>query len=151
MAVVSGAAGLIGGAITGELLAQGAYVIALDCDEGGLANLARRVDSDRLTTRICDLTDADGIAALDIAQCDVLIHAAGIQFETSSLHDTDEQWGQSLDTNVAGPARLTRKLLPKLIERKGNIIMVGSIHAELPSRWASYSAAKAAQAAMIRE
>jgi len=150
-ALVSGAAGLIGSAIVAELLSQGADVTAIDCDGAGLAALENAAGSSRLAAQICDLTDANQIARLDARNCDLLIHAAGVQVETTALDDTDLQWSQSLDANVAGPVRLTRKMLPALIRNKGSIIMVSSIHAALPSRWANYSAAKAAQDATMRE
>lgn len=150
-AVITGGAGLIGSQIAREILRQGANVVVIDRDVTSTEALGNSEDEAKLRTIQLDLTDADAVEALQLDRCDILVHASGIQFASSVTTDNDEEWSASFATNVAAPVRLTRKLLPLLTQRRGNIVMITSIHAQLPSRWANYSAAKAAQAAMVRE
>ncbi|WP_080779746.1 SDR family oxidoreductase [Chryseobacterium phocaeense] len=59
---------------------------------------------------------------------------------------TDEDWIQSLQTNLLSPVRLDRGFLPQMIERKtGVIIHIASIQAKLPlyDSTLPYAAAKA--------
>jgi NAD(P)-dependent dehydrogenase (short-subunit alcohol dehydrogenase family) len=59
---------------------------------------------------------------------------------------TDEDWLQSLQTNLLSPVRLDRGFLPQMIERKtGVIIHIASIQARLPlyDSTLPYAAAKA--------
>lgn len=149
-ALIAGS-GLIGSAIAAELLARGSAVTVIDRNPQTLEKLASSV-SGKVQTVFADLADAGSISALDLPDIDLLVLAAGIQCEANSLSDTEEQWQASLDSNIAGPARLVRKVVPAMVARKaGSIVLVSSIHACLPSRWASYSASKAAQEAMMRE
>ncbi|EEB82525.1 SDR family NAD(P)-dependent oxidoreductase [Roseobacter sp. GAI101] len=150
-AVIAGGAGKIGAAITRELLGQDSDVIVIDRCADALWSLADAEANPRLRTIQLDLTDAEGVRKLDLQACDILVLAAGVQFETDLFCDTDKQWSDSFQTNILAPARLTRTLIPHLKKNGGSIIMVTSIHAMLPSRWANYGAAKAAQAAMVRE
>src|SRR6185295_1474503 len=62
----------------------------------------------------------DSFLPLDI---DILLNNAGLAPPTDPLPDTDwERIEQVIDTNVTGLVSLTRALLPKLVERKGQII-----------------------------
>ena len=62
IAVVTGAAGGMGRAISDRLIEDGLQVVGVDID--GPALLAMAADRDRFHPEICDLTDADAIADL---------------------------------------------------------------------------------------
>ena len=76
---------------------------------------------------------------------DVLLNNAGLAPPTDPLSDTD--WARIetvIDTNVTGLVALTRALLAKLIERKGQIINLSSVAATYPYKGgAVYAGSKA--------
>ena len=76
---------------------------------------------------------------------DLLLNNAGLAPPTDPLPDTDwERVQQVIDTNVTGLVALTRALLPKLIERKGQIINMSSVAATYPYKGgAIYAGTKA--------
>lgn len=64
---------------------------------------------------------------------DLLLNNAGLAPPTDRLSDT--QWDRLqtvIDTNITGLVVLTRALLPKLVERKGQIINLSSVAATYP-------------------
>jgi serine 3-dehydrogenase len=78
-------------------------------------------------------------------EIDLLLNNAGLAPPTDALPDTDwERIEQVIDTNVTGLVALTRALLPKLIERKGQIINLSSVAATYPYKGgAVYAGTKA--------
>lgn len=85
-----------------------------------------------------DMRDRDALeslARLDGAwgEIDLLLNNAGLAPPTDSLPDTDwDRLETVIETNVTGLVALTRALLPKLIERKGQIINLSSVAATYP-------------------
>ena len=79
------------------------------------------------------------------SEIDLLLNNAGLAPPTDPLPETD--WGkieQVIDTNVTGLVALTRALLPKLVERKGQIINLSSVAATYPYKGgAVYAGTKA--------
>jgi serine 3-dehydrogenase len=76
-----------------------------------------------------DAMDA-AIAALpgEFAKVDLLVNNAGLAQGLSPAQEADlDDWQTMIDTNVTAMVKLTRKLLPGLIERKGAIIALGSV------------------------
>jgi serine 3-dehydrogenase len=116
---------------------------------------------DRLKALAEDLGDAflpleidmrDRSALDDLAQLsppwgdiDLLLNNAGLAPPTDPLPDTDwDRIGQVIETNITGLVALTRALLPKLTERKGAIINLGSVAGTYPYRGgAVYAGTKA--------
>ena len=97
-----------------------------------------------------DMRDRDaveGLAQLSApwGEIDLLLNNAGLAPPTDPLPDTDwERIEAVIDTNVTGLVALTRALLPKLIERKGQIINLSSVAATYPYKGgAVYAGTKA--------
>jgi serine 3-dehydrogenase len=97
-----------------------------------------------------DMRDIEGVATLGKlsdgwGEIDVLLNNAGLAPPTDPLAQTDwEKIEQVIDTNVTGLVALTRALLPKLIERKGQIINLSSVAATYPYKGgAVYAGTKA--------
>jgi serine 3-dehydrogenase len=94
-----------------------------------------------------DLAGLDSLARLDPpwGDIDLLLNNAGLAPPTDPLPDTD--WAridQTIATNVTGLVALTRALLPRLIERKGAIINLGSVAGTYPYKGgAVYAGTKA--------
>jgi serine 3-dehydrogenase (NADP+) len=78
-------------------------------------------------------------------EIDLLLNNAGLAPPTDPLPETDWERIQAvIDTNVTGLVALTRALLPKLIERKGQIINLSSVAATYPYKGgAVYAGTKA--------
>src|SRR5215467_6346033 len=67
------------------------------------------------------------------SEIDLLMNNAGLAPPTDPIAETD--WGRIetvIQTNVTGLVALTRALLPKLVERKGQIINLSSVAATYP-------------------
>jgi serine 3-dehydrogenase len=76
---------------------------------------------------------------------DLLINNAGLAPPLDPLQDAELELSlQAIETNVTGLVILTRRLLPRLIARKGGIINLSSVAATYPYRGgAVYGATKA--------
>lgn len=97
-----------------------------------------------------DMRDREAVerlAALEgpWSEIDLLLNNAGLAPPTDPLPETDwERIEQVLDTNINGLVALTRALLPKLVERKGQIINLSSVAATYPYKGgAVYAGTKA--------
>ena len=130
-AVVTGAGSGIGKAIATRLLAEGATVIASDISGERLEALVAELGSDKLQFVAGDVSDTETIEAILAAAggfVDVLANNAGIMdafLPTAEI--TDEMWDRVMSVNVTGPMRLTRAVLPGMIERgSGTIVNTAS-------------------------
>jgi serine 3-dehydrogenase len=76
---------------------------------------------------------------------DLLLNNAGLAPPTDPLAETDwERIETVIETNITGLVALTRALLPKLAERKGQIINLSSVAATYPYKGgAVYAGTKA--------
>ena len=94
-----------------------------------------------------DIRAVETLARLEApwGEIDLLLNNAGLAPPTDPLPDTDwERVETVIDTNVTGLVALTRVLLPKLIERKGQIINLSSVAATYPYKGgAVYAGTKA--------
>jgi len=97
-----------------------------------------------------DMRDRKAVESLAQLQApwgdiDLLLNNAGLAPPTDPLSDTDwERIEQVIDTNVTGLVALTRALLSKLVERKGQIINLSSVAATYPYKGgAVYAGTKA--------
>jgi len=89
----------------------------------------------------------ESLAKLDApwGDIDLLLNNAGLAPPTDPLPDTDwDRIEQVVETNITGLVALTRALLPKLIERRGQIINLSSVAATYPYKGgAVYAGTKA--------
>jgi serine 3-dehydrogenase (NADP+) len=97
-----------------------------------------------------DMRDREGLESLARLeapwdQIDLLLNNAGLAPPTDPMPDTDWARIESvIDTNITGLVALTRALLPKLTERKGQIINLSSVAATYPYKGgAVYAGTKA--------
>ena len=79
------------------------------------------------------------------SEIDLLLNNAGLAPPTDPLPETNwDRIEDVIETNVTGLVALTRALLPKLIERKGQIINISSVAATYPYKGgAVYAGTKA--------
>jgi len=94
-----------------------------------------------------DRSAVEGLAKLSPpwSDIDLLLNNAGLAPPTDPLPETDwERIETVIETNISGLVALTRALLPKLVERKGQIINVSSVAATYPYKGgAVYAGTKA--------
>lgn len=152
VAVVTGASSGIGEATAKTLAAQGFHVVPVARRADRIKALAQQIGG---TAVVADITKDDDVAALarGLDRVDVLVNNAGGAKGLAPVADADmEHWRWMWETNVLGTLRVTRALLPKLIESgDGLIVTVTSIAAlEIYDGGAGYTAAKHAQGALHR-
>jgi NADP-dependent 3-hydroxy acid dehydrogenase YdfG len=107
-----------------------------------VADLARTHRVISWSSEDADLSDptsiADAVTRLEnegLEQLDVLVHSAGLAWDTA-VEDTDwEGWERMFRVNVFGVAELTRLLLPALRAAGGTLVTVnsGSGHRSAPT------------------
>ncbi|BDE12186.1 SDR family oxidoreductase [Mycobacterium kiyosense] len=150
--MVTGASSGIGAATAKTLAAQGFHVVVVARRADRLNALAAEIGG---TPIVADVTSDDDVAALAerLDRVDVLVNNAGGAKGLAPVAQADLQhWRWMWETNVLGTLRVTRALLPKLIESgDGLIVTVTSIAAlEIYDGGAGYTAAKHAQGALHR-
>ncbi|HYH53043.1 MAG TPA: SDR family NAD(P)-dependent oxidoreductase [Solirubrobacterales bacterium] len=151
-AVITGASSGIGAATARALAANGFQVVLGARRLERLEALAEEIGGRAIAL---DVTDVDSTAAFaaEIPDCAVLVNNAGGALGFEPLHEADEeQWRWMYEANVLGSMRMTKALLPRLIDSgNGHIVTVTSIAAfETYRGGAGYSAAKHAQRATLR-
>jgi NADP-dependent 3-hydroxy acid dehydrogenase YdfG len=152
VAVITGASAGIGEATARTLAAQGFHVVAVARRADRINALAAEING---TAIVADVTDGAAIDALAAAlpRVDVLVNNAGGAKGLEPVADADlENWRWMWETNVLGTLRVTRAMLPKLIDSgDGLIVTVTSIAAmEVYDGGSGYTAAKHAQGALHR-
>lgn len=152
VAVVTGASSGIGEATAKVLASLGFHVVAVARRAERINALADEIGG---TGIVADVTDDAAVQALAerLGRVDVLINNAGGARGLEPVADADlEHWRWMWETNVLGTLRVTRALLPKLIDSgDGLIVTVTSVAAlETYDGGAGYTAAKHAQGALHR-
>ena len=133
-AFVTGATAGIGEATVRALVAGGWRCVATGRRKERLDALVGDLGADKVHPAVFDVRDEDAmdeaIAALPgaFADIDLLVNNAGLAQGLSPAQEADlDDWQTMIDTNVTAMVKLTRKLLPGLIERKSAIIALGSV------------------------
>jgi len=168
-ALVTGASGGIGGAVADALAVRGARLVLSGRSRERLETTAGRgraagaralvVAADLSTTwaedpaqdRADDPVErlADAAFGLGSGGVDLLIHALGAYCAGPIADTPSAELDRQLRVNVAVPYRLTRRLLPSLIARRGQIVFVSSSAALRPRGTVGpYAASKAALTAL---
>ena len=134
VAIVTGAAGDIGRAVSKALVREGAIVAALDL------SFKKETFSDLLNNEKqifqyqCDITKkSQVIKVIDqiVGQhnkVDILVNCAGIVKLTSLPDISEEEWDRMFLVNVKGPFLVTQAVLPSMKKnRYGKIVNLGSV------------------------
>lgn len=157
--LVSAAADGLGLAIAERLAAEGGTVVALDRSDEAMTAARARPEAAGIRFKKVDLMDpadiTDTIARLeaDGLRFDTLVNNAGGSLHTPRpfLEETDDHWKVVMDLNVAATVRLTRAILPHMLEKGfGRIVNLGSKAGRYGSLFtgANYVAAKGAVQSM---
>ena len=160
--LVTAAAGTgIGFASARRCAEEGARLMISDLHERRLGEAAEELEKlvgERPATQLCDVTDDAQVRALagaavrELGHVDVLINNAGLGGTANVVDMTDEQWGRVLDVSLNGTFRMTRAILPHMIERsRGAIVNNASVLGwRAQAGQAHYAAAKAGVMALTR-
>jgi NADP-dependent 3-hydroxy acid dehydrogenase YdfG len=151
-AVITGASSGIGAATARQLASEGWHVVLGARRVDRLAAIATEIGG---TAIELDVTDPDSTKAFceQIPQCHALVNNAGGALGLDPVATANEEhWRWMWETNVLGTLRVTKALLPKLIESgDGHVITVTSIAAvETYDNGSGYTSAKHAQSALHR-
>jgi len=147
IALVTGGAGGIGAAICRRLAESGHRLAVADLDGDGAARLAGEVGGLGVAL---DVTDLESVRAAvvkvtsELGPVDVCVSCAGWD-ELKPFVDTDEEFQRRvLEINLAGPMRVTRAVLPGMMERQwGRLVNIASDAGRVGSSLeAIYSGAK---------
>jgi NADP-dependent 3-hydroxy acid dehydrogenase YdfG len=150
--VVTGASSGIGEATARTLAGLGFHVVCVARRADRIGAIADEIGG---TSIVADVTDPEAVDALadGLDRVDVLVNNAGGAKGTETVADADiENWRWMWETNVMGTLRVTRALLPKLVDSgDGLIVTITSIAAfEIYDGGAGYTSAKHAQSALHR-
>jgi NAD(P)-dependent dehydrogenase (short-subunit alcohol dehydrogenase family) len=150
-ALVTGAGSGIGEGIALGMARAGAFVIAVDINDGAAMRTATRICADAAAYAL-DVTDraaVDALAAQVAAShggIDVLVNNAGI-IRRGTVEDEAARadWDATLSVNLDGVFNMVTAFLAQLKAAKGCIVNIGSIQSfvALPNS-AAYTASKAA-------
>ena len=151
-AVVTGASSGIGAA-TARLLAQSGFFVTLGARRlDKLTEIASSIGGRALPLDVTDTQSVDQFAS-QIGSVDLLVNNAGGALGSDTIENAVEQrWEWMFQANVMGVLRVTRALLPKILESSnGLIVNVGSIAGfETYPGGGGYSAAKHALHALTQ-
>jgi NADP-dependent 3-hydroxy acid dehydrogenase YdfG len=149
---ITGASSGIGAATARALAAKGCHTVLGARRLDRLQELATEIGGEAVALDVTDPASVEAFAAA-VGECDVLVNNAGGALGLDSIASGDEEkWRWMYEANVLGTMRMTRALLPRLIESgDGHVVTVTSIAAIEPyPGGAGYNAAKHGQRAMLR-
>lgn len=152
VAVVTGASSGIGAASARALAGAGFEVVLGARRLDRLQEVADAIGGRALELDVTDQSSVDAFTDA-VERCDLLVNNAGGAVGSETILDAkDEDWQWMYETNVMGTLRVTRALLPKLLESgDGQVINIGSVAGHEPyATGGGYNAAKHAVAALTR-
>lgn len=162
-AVITGGGGRIGGAVARRLAAQGATVVLVDVNPGGMAAVAGGIkDEGGVAHSVTgDVSTADGIKAAVsealavVPRVDILVNNAGRGSHTFPEELAIEDWDAIFDLNLRGYFLMAQAVGRHMIEHKirGSIIMTSSTCAPAAMGRGNfaYSISKAGVNHLVRE
>jgi NADP-dependent 3-hydroxy acid dehydrogenase YdfG len=121
--VVTGASSGIGAATVRRLAAEGFEVVAAARRMDRLQDLANETGCRAIALDVTDQASVDALHE-SLTACRVLVNNAGGAFGLSPIAEADdEDWRRMFDVNVLGTMRMTRALLPLLIESGDGVVV----------------------------
>jgi 3-oxoacyl-[acyl-carrier protein] reductase len=133
-----------------------------DIHEGRLQEAAQKIREatglEQVFTQVCNVTAEEQVQALvaaaerDLDGVDVLINNAGLGGSRLLVEMSDEEWNRVLDVTLTGTMRMTRAMLPKMIERQSGVIVNNAsvLGWRAQKEQSHYAAAKAGVMALTR-
>ncbi len=154
LALVTGAAGGIGSAVTHRLVADGYSVLASD-----RAGSQLPATTDSISTIECDVASEDDVAAMLAAAeshrdpLTAVVHVAGIVGAGPLTAESLEEWRHVIDVNVTSAFMIMKAAHDQLARAKGAAVLFAStnaINGGSLSSGPAYSVAKAGIVNLVR-
>jgi NAD(P)-dependent dehydrogenase (short-subunit alcohol dehydrogenase family) len=136
VAIVTGAGGGVGKAISKRLSSEGCKVIMIGRDRSKLQKAAAEIGNKKNTmTVMADITkEAEVLSAIDqtinsFDKIDILVNNAGTINDPVPFHEmTEDQWDVLVNTNLFGMFRMTKAVIPVMMNNGGgSIINISSV------------------------
>jgi NAD(P)-dependent dehydrogenase (short-subunit alcohol dehydrogenase family) len=136
VAIVTGAGGGVGKAISKKLSSEGCKVVMLGRDRTKLQKAASEIGNKKNTMAvIADITkEAEVLSAIDqtlnsFDKIDILVNNAGIINDPVPFHEmTEDQWDDLVKTNLFGMFRMTKAVIPVMMRNGGgSIVNISSV------------------------
>lgn len=129
--IVTGAGSGIGRATASRVAREGGRVIAVDISQERLDEFKNELSGAIIVTVVGDITSDESVQKIVEAageRIDALANVAGIMDNMTPLHEmSNDVWNRVMNVNVLGMMKLTRAVLPIMLEqRAGTIVNVGS-------------------------
>lgn len=129
--IVTGAGSGIGRATASRITREGGRVLAVDIAADRVEDLAASLEGYQVVPIVADLTDTaavDRIVSGAEGRIDALANIAGINDDFSPLHEvSDAMWSRVFAVNVDGLMRLSRAVIPVMLEAgRGSIVNITS-------------------------
>ncbi len=151
----------IGFATAQRCAEEGARLFISDIHERRLEETASKLEETSggpVGRRLCNVTREEDVRALveeavdTLEGVDVLINNAGLGGEVPVVEMSDEQWFGVLDVTLNSVFRMTRAMLPHMIERRSGVIVNNAsvLGWRAQKGQAHYAAAKAGVMALTR-
>ena len=156
LALVTGAAGVVGLAVSEAFAADGLRVVMVDLHAERLTALAERIGKDAVPLAL-DISDVDAVAAAweklrrDHGEVDVLINNAGVLSNHKAAETTPEEWRRLMSVNLDGAFYMCREALPAMKAKGwGRIVNICSLAMKTGGLTAgtAYTASKGGLAAL---
>lgn len=126
VALVTGAAGGIGGAVVRRLAGDGFHVVGTDVADGAWTR-------DPAFALTCDVTDESAVRSMvgavsaELGRLDVLVNCAGVIDVVDVAEMTKRQWDRVIAVNLTGTFLVTRESLPLIrASDRGRVICIAS-------------------------
>jgi len=153
-AVVTGGAGVLGGALCRGLAQAGAHVVVADLNDEGCQTRVDELEklgakASYATVNVMSRESIEQLLRTTLEQtgrADILVNGAGVNAGTDFLDATDEDWDRILTINLRAIFQACQIFGRHMLNAGGgSIINIGSVTSHLPlSRVFAYSASKAA-------
>ncbi len=155
LALITGGGSGLGFGVAKAMIAAGARVVITGRREDQLREAAEALSAQ---FHIHDVTDAQSTSELlqwmdaETGQPTILVNNAGNHVKKPAVDTSDDDFTSILQTHVQGAFRLTRAVLPGMIERRhGSVLFMASMASLFGIPMVSaYSAAKSAYLGLVR-
>ena len=152
LVMITGASSGFGRACAKKFAENGWKILSLARRLEKLQSLQTELGPENCLIKTLDVTSTESINSLtdyleaNQIHIDLLINNAGLALGLSPVYEADlADWQTMIETNIIGLAKITRAILPKMVEQKsGHVINLGSIAGTYPYPGANvYGATKA--------